>query len=342
MKGFLSDNTASVHPDVFKKLVEINSEHAIPYGYDPVSEQASEMIADLFDGAYTSFVITGTGANIVGISALLQNSYDAVICADTAHINVHETASLERVASTKIITVKNKNGKIYPEMIEHLMAVRGDEHWAQPRVISVSQLTEYGTAYTADELRALADFAHKNEMYLHVDGARLSNAAVSLGLSFKEMIKDTGVDMLSFGGTKNGLMSAEAVVCFDEKIHSRLKYIRKQSTQLMSKMRYISAQYIAYLENEMWKQNATQANAMMRLLYEGIKPLNIGEIAYTVDGNILFIIVDKDVLEKLQKCGNLLGEIRADGKYEARMVCSFDTRKEEVEDFLAKTKKMFS
>ncbi len=331
----------SISPKVFEKLMEVNVDHSIPYGYDPVSAKAREMVSDVFDGAYTTFVITGTGANVVAITALLQNPYDAVVCADTAHINVHETGSLERLASTKIVTVPNKNGKISPEMIEHLLEMHGNEHFAQPRVISVSQLTEYGTAYTPDELRALADFAHKNDMYLHVDGARISNAAVKLGVSFKEMIKDTGVDMLSFGGAKNGLMCAEAVVCFDEKIHSRLKYIRKQSTQLMSKTRFISAQYIAYLENELWRENATKSNEMNRLLYEGLKPLNIGEIEYTVDGNMLFLTVDKADFEKLETCGGITGEMRADGKYEARMVCSFDTKKEEVEQFIENVKKVF-
>ncbi len=340
MKGFLSDNTAGVHPRVFEKLIEVNVDHAIPYGYDPVTEKARDMVSEVFDGAFTTFVITGTGANIVAISALLQNPYDAVLCADTSHINVHETASLERIASTKIVTVPNKNGKISPNSLKHLMAVRGNEHWAQPRVISIAQLTEYGTAYSVDEIRALADFAHANDMYLHVDGARIANASVSMGVSFKEMIKDTGVDMLSFGGAKNGLMCAEAVVCFDEKIHSRLKYIRKQSTQLMSKTRFISAQYIAYLENELWRKNAKKANAMMKMLHEGLKDLPFGEIEYTVDGNMLFITVDEADFRKLETCGPITGEIRADGKYEARMVCSFDTLEEEVQAFIDNTKKL--
>ncbi len=338
MKGFLSDNTASVHPDVMKKLVEVNFEHAMPYGADDITARAKEIISELFDGAYTTFVLNGTGANVVGLDALID-SYNAVICADTAHINVDECGAFEKLTSAKIVTVPSADGKLRVDDIRYLLDIKGNEHHSQPKVISISQLTECGTAYTVDEIRALSDFAHANDMYLHIDGARIANAIVATDSSFKEMIKEAGVDMLSFGGAKNGLMYGEAILCFDEKIHDKLRFYRKQSAQLMSKMRYISAQYIALLENELWRENASSANKMMKILSEELVKIKGINADYNIDGNILFISASEELTKKMAKCGAFYSfPADENGVVSSRLVTSFDTTLSEVEDFLNKIK----
>ncbi len=333
MKGFLSDNTASVHLKVLEKMAEVNTGHAHPYGYDDVTKLAERMIGDIFGGAYTTFVLNGTGANVTGLNALIE-SYHGVICPSSGHINVDECGAFEKLTGAKLLTVYSADGKLKPELIEHFLQAKGNEHHNQPKVISISQLTECGTVYTNEELKNLADFAHENDMYLHVDGARIANAVVATGSTFKEMIRDTGVDMLSFGGAKNGLMYGEAIVCFDEKIHNKLKFYRKQSTQLMSKMRYISAQYIALLEDELWRKNATNANELMQKLVEGIKDLSFIDIDYQVDGNILFMTLTKPVVEKMQKFTKFYAFEDLGTAYRCRFVTSFDSTLEEVEDLI--------
>ncbi len=333
MKGFLSDNTASVHPKVLEKMAEVNTGHAHPYGYDDVTKLAEQMISDIFGGAYTTFVLNGTGANVIGLNSLIE-SYHGVICPQSGHINVDECGAFEKLTGAKLLTVYSKDGKLRPALIEHFLQAKGNEHHNQPKVISVSQLTECGTVYSIEELKTLADFAHENDMYLHVDGARIANAVVATDSSFKEMIKDTGVDMISFGGAKNGLMYGEAIVCFDKEIHDKLKFYRKQSTQLMSKMRYISAQYIALLEDELWRKNATNANELMQKLVEGIKDLAFIDLDYQVDGNIVFMTLTKPVVEKMQKFAKFYAFEDLGTAYRCRFVTSFDSALEEVEDLI--------
>ncbi len=333
MKGFLSDNTASVHPNVLKKLMEVNKDHAYPYGCDEVTKEAKQKISEVFDGCFVTFVLNGTGANVIGLNALID-SYHCVICPDTGHINVDECGSFEKITGAKLVTLATDDGKLTVDMIKPLLQVKGNEHHSQPKVISISQVTECGTVYSEKELRVLADFAHDNDMYLHVDGARIAGAVVSENSSFKSMIKDTGVDMLSFGGAKNGLMYGEAIVCFDEKIHDKLKFYRKQSTQLMSKMRYISAQYLALLEDELWRKNAENANDMMKILVDGIKELDFINIDYEVQSNILFMTLDKDIVDKIKQFAHFNAFEDLGDKYRTRFVTSFDTTKEEVDELV--------
>jgi len=330
MKTFKSDNTASVHPKIMEKLMAVNIEHADPYGYDPVCLEGEAMIQELFGKAcHVSFVLNGTGANVIALSTLLK-PFEGVICVDSAHIHVDECGAFERYTGAKLLTVPHENGKLTIEAIKTHMGVVGNEHHNQPRVISISQLTEWGTAYTVEEIRDLASFAHKHGMLLHVDGARIANAVVSEGSTFQEMIGDTGVDVLSFGGAKNGMMYGEAIVSFDQGSSGDLKYSRKQGMQLMSKMRYIAAQYIALLEDDLWRSNALKANNCMAELYEGIKGIKEIEIKDRPQGNILFATLPITWIEALLKTQHFYPMEVQDERGMIRLVTSFDTTLDEV------------
>jgi threonine aldolase len=334
MKTFKSDNTASVHPLIMDELMKVNIEHAAPYGDDDVTRDAAKQIKDLFGGnCDVSFVLNGTGANVIGLSGMMK-PYEAVICADTAHINVDECGAFERYTSAKLITVPHIEGKITIEQIRPLLEAVGNEHHSQPKVISISQLTEWGTAYSIQELKALAAFAHDHKLLLHVDGARIANAAVALGVSFKEMITDTGVDMLSFGGAKNGMMYGEAIVSFNAEASSHLKYIRKQGMQLMSKMRYISAQYIGFLKNNLWHSNAQQANDQMARLYEGMKLYSEIEFKAIPEGNMMFVTLPQVWIDTLLTSHYFYQMATEGDRGLIRLVTSFDTHQDEVDRFL--------
>ena len=340
MKTFKSDNTASVHPKIMAKLIEVNIEHADPYGSDPVCLRGEEIIQELFGvDCHVSFVLNGTGANVIGLSTLLK-PFEGVICVDSAHIHVDECGAFERYTGAKLLTVPHENGKLTIEAIKTHMHVVGHEHHNQPRVISISQLTEWGTAYTVDELSALATYAHAHDLLLHVDGARIANAIVSEGSSFKEMITDTGVDVLSFGGAKNGMMYGEAIVSFDQRSSLDLKYSRKQGMQLMSKMRYIAAQYIALVEDDLWFSNATNANNCMSELYEGIKAIEEIEIMNQPQGNILFASLPLKWIETLLKTQHFYPMYDDGERGMIRLVTSFDTTRDEVHSFIEVTKSL--
>jgi threonine aldolase len=241
-KGFASDNNAGVHPRILKALADANSGHCIAYGDDPYTAAAKEQFRKLFGKCEIFFVFNGTGANVLSLQAMTQ-TFNAIICADTAHIHVDECGAPEHFTGCKLLFNCTFDGKLQiPDIARHLHGI-GFEHHAQPRVVSITQATEMGTIYTVDELREITAFAHTNGLLLHVDGARIANAAIHLGVSVKEMITDTGVDILSFGGTKNGMMFGEAVVALNPALATNFKYIRKQGMQLASKMRYISAQF---------------------------------------------------------------------------------------------------
>lgn len=334
MKTFMSDNTASVHPKIMAKLAEVNVEHAKPYGYDPVCLEGEKLIQDLFGGeCFVSFVLNGTGANVIGLSTLLK-PFQGVICTDTAHIHEDECGAFERYTGAKLLTVPHVNGKLTIEGIEGHLSVLGNEHHNQPRVISISQLTEVGTAYSVSEIAALASYAHQHKMLLHVDGARIANAAVKLGVTFKEMITDTGVDVLSFGGAKNGMMYGEAIVSFDPDSSRDLKYSRKQGMQLMSKMRYIAAQYMALLDDQLWHSNGLNANNRMTELYEGLSAYEAIKVAYPPDGNILFASLPRTWVDQLLLSQHFY-PMKSEGDLTmVRLVTSFDTTAEEVAEFL--------
>src|SRR5215216_4233060 len=248
-RSFASDNNAGIHPEVIEAIAAANDGHVVAYGDDPFTERATKLFQKHFGpDVAVHFVFGGTGANVLGLKSII-NSYQAVICAETAHVNVDECGAPENFTGCKLLTVQTPDGKLRVEQVKPLLHGVGVEHHVQPAVITISQATEMGTVYTKKELKTLAGFAHDHGMLLHVDGARLSNAAVSLHASLKEITADAGVDVLSFGGTKNGMMYGEAVIFFDKKLGADFKFIRKQGMHLPSKMRYISAQFEALLSN---------------------------------------------------------------------------------------------
>jgi threonine aldolase len=331
-KGFASDNNSGVSHEVIEKIVEVNQGHVVGYGDDPYTEYAISLFKKHFGNrANPFFVFTGTAANVLGITGTTQ-SYNSVICAHTAHINEDECGAPERFSGCKLIACDTQNGKLTPELIKPHMIGFDFEHHSQPKIISITQPTEMGTVYSVDEIKMLSAFAKKYNMLLHMDGARLANAAVSLDLPFKDFTADAGVDILSFGGTKNGLLTAESIVYFKPELTEGFKYIRKQGMQLASKMRYMSAQFIAYLENDLWKRNASHANKMAQLLYNQIKNIKEIEVTQKVEANGIFVRIPKKIIEPLKEKfffynWNLETE-------EVRWMCSFDTTEQEINSFV--------
>jgi threonine aldolase len=335
-RGFASDNNAGVHPAIMKALNEVNTGHTIAYGDDPYTFRALQLLQNIFGPRSSVYLVfNGTAANVLGLDTLTQ-PYHSIICAETAHINVDECGAPEKFTGCKLLSISTENGKLTVESIKKHMHGFGFEHHSQPGIISVSQTTEMGTVYTPAEIKVLSDFAHSYNMKLHMDGARISNAAVSLGLGFKEFTADAGVDVLSFGGTKNGMMYGEAVVFFDSELAVDFKYRRKQGMQLASKMRFISAQFIAFLENDLWKTNALHANQMAEILFHKVK--NIKEIFVTqkVQANGVFVILPEKIVRELQD--EYFFYPWDEGRSEYRWMTSFDTTVDDVERFVEKLK----
>lgn len=338
MRMFKSDNNSGVHPKILESIISANTGHDNPYGYDKYSVEAKKKIRELFEKEVDIyFVTTGTAANIIGLSCLLE-PFEAVVCTDTAHINTDEGGSFERISGSKILYTEGKDGKLEIEDIKPFLTVKGDEHRVQPRIISISQTTETGTLYTVEEIKALADFAHDNHMLLHIDGARIANAVVALNTSFKEMITDTGVDLLSFGGTKNGMMVGEAIISFNNDLTKDLKYYRKQGMQLLSKMRFISAQFIGYLEGELWRENAQNANSMGQYLANELSKLEGVTVKEGLMTNMIFANMNKKIIDELQEKFGFY-TIDEDTNL-VRLVTSFDTTKEDIDRFIEAIKEV--
>ena len=336
IRGFASDNNAGASLEVIQKLAEVNQGHVVGYGDDSYTAEATGIFKEHFGHlAVPYFVFTGTGANVLSI-ATGGSPFKSVFCAETAHIQVDECGAPERFAGCKLIPIPSGNGKIAPESLKDHMTGFGFEHHSQPGIISISQTTEMGTVYKIDEIRKLSDFAHKYGLLLHVDGARLSNAAVALNMSFKEMTADAGVDILSFGGTKNGLIAAESVVFFKEELAENFKYIRKQGMQLASKMRFISAQFIAFFKHDLWKKNAEHANKMAQRLYLAVKDIPEVKITQPVEANGIFAIIPKPVIPKLQE--EFFFYVWNEERGEVRWMTAFDTTEEDIEHFVRKLK----
>jgi len=330
-RGFASDNNAGVHPQMLKALSEVNSGHVIAYGDDPYTQKAvSELKAIFGQEIEPYFVFIGTAANVLGLSSVTQ-SHHAVICPDTAHINVDECGAPEKFSGCKLLTCPTPDGKLSVDMIEAHMHGIGFEHHVQPRVVSITQATELGTVYSIDEIREIAEYTHKHGMLLHMDGARISNAAVSLGCGFQEMTAGAGVDVLSFGGTKNGMMYGEAIIFFNKALCEDFKYRRKQGMQLASKMRYIAAQFSAFLEDELWKYNASHANRMAQKLYAAVKDIPGIEVTRQVESNAVFAIIPPHIVPALQE--EFFFYVWDEELSEVRWMCSFDTEEKDIERF---------
>ena len=329
-RGFASDNNSGIHPDILKAIESANIDHSIGYGDDKWSNEAVDLFKKEFgDDTEVYFVLTGTGANILGIQSAVQ-SFNTIICAETAHIQTDECGSPEKFIGCKLLPVASNNGKITPDQIKKHLHGFGFEHHSQPGLISITQITELGTVYTVDEIKALADLAHEHGMLLHMDGARIANAAVSLGLPFRTFTKDAGVDILSFGGTKNGMMIGEAVLFFNSALAANSKYYRKQAAQLYSKMRFVGAQFVPYLKG-IWKTNALHSNKMAKILESEIRKLKGIEITQSVDANGIFALVPKALIPKLQE--EYFFYTWDENRGEVRWMTSFDTTEEDILNF---------
>ena len=329
---FASDNWAGVHPDVMAAVVAANGDHVSSYGDDPITAEAVGLFRQHFgDGAEVFLTFNGTGANVVGLQSLLR-PFEAVICAESAHINVDECGAPERFLGSKLVAVTTPDGKLTPAMVEAAAGGVGDEHHVQPKVVSITQSTEVGPCYSVDEVRALADWAHARDMWLHLDGARLSNACAASGEGLGAFGRSAGVDVLSYGGTKNGAMGAEAVVSFLPANADALRYIRKQSMQLASKMRFIAAQFVALLSDDLWLRNAQHANAMARRLSEGVSLVPGVTLAHPTEANGVFASLPPAVTEALQEEFPFYVWNEATGV--VRWMTSFDTDEEDVDAFI--------
>jgi len=330
--SFASDNNAGVHPNILIAINSVNQGHVISYGDDIFTQSAVKKFEEHFGkDVEVYFVFNGTAANVLGLSAMVE-PFNSVICSEVAHIDKDECCAPERFIGCKLVTIPTKDGKIRVEQIEEHIDSLGNQHRAQPKVISITQATELGTVYKPEEIKVIADFAHKNQLFLHMDGARLSNAAASLNVKLRQITADVGVDVLSFGGTKNGMMFGEAVIFFNKKLPENFKYIRKQGMQLASKMRFISAQFEALLSNNLWLKNAKHANEMARLLARKIEEVPDTKITQEVEANAVFAIVSPKYVSLLRE--KYFFYIWNREKSEVRWMASFDTTREDVKKFV--------
>lgn len=332
-RAFASDNNAGVHPEVLAALSAANSGHVRSYGHDPLTEQARELFRTHFGPAADAwFVFNGTAANVLGLAAVMR-PHEAVICSDGAHIQMDECGAPERFTGCKLLPVRCPDGKLRPEDLPPLLHGVGDEHRVQPRVVSITQATELGTVYTAAEIRALAEAAHGHGLLLHLDGARLANAAVSLGLPLKALTTDVGVDLFSFGGTKNGLLGAEAIVFPRGSGGEAMAFIRKQGMQLASKMRFMAAQFIALLGGDLWQRNAGHANRMARLLAEQVRGIPGISLTLPVEANGVFARVPPAHIPALQERAYFY--VWNPETSEVRWMTAWDTTEQDVSSFAA-------
>ncbi|HAS87876.1 MAG TPA: threonine aldolase [Desulfovibrio sp.] len=337
MRSFASDNYSGVHPEIMQAIMEANEDHMSSYGADPVSAEAESLFKGLFGKqAKIFFLTTGTATNTLILRHLCK-SWNSVICSHDAHINVDECGSPENMG-IKLMLAETKNGKITVDAIKPLVPAEPDVHRAQPAVVSITQNTELGTLYSVDEIKAICDFAHSKGLVVHMDGARIANAAAALGVSFKEMTVDCGVDVLSFGGTKNGCMCAEAAVFITPELGKDFEYIRKQNLQLISKMRYVGAQFKALLTDELWKRNAEHSNALARELAEKAGAIKDVNITRPVEANGVFAIIPEYAIEKLQE--RFPFYVWDDQTGEVRWMTSWSTTAEDIENFCIALKEL--
>ncbi|WP_432456501.1 threonine aldolase family protein [Cellulomonas iranensis] len=332
-RHFASDNYAGVHPEVLDAIVAANVGHVPAYGDDPWTERLQDVVRGHLGASATAYpVLNGTGANVVALQAMLPR-WGAVVCTEAAHVQNDENAAPERVGGLKLLTVPAPDGRLTPELVERQAWGFGDVHRAQPGVVSLTQSTELGTVYTPDQVRALCDQAHALGMRVHVDGARLANAAASLGLPLRALTTDCGVDVVSLGGTKNGLLLGEAVVVLDPAAVDGVGYLRKSGMQLASKMRFVSAQLVALLEGDLWLRSAAHANAMAARLRAGVDAIGTLDVTQPTEANAVFVRLPAAVAAELRRRWRFYDWDHADGT--VRLMCAFDTTAQDVDDLLA-------
>jgi threonine aldolase len=333
-RGFASDNAATVHPRVLEALAAANSGHAFGYGHDPYTQRVERRLAEALGApdAQVLFVFNGSGANVLSLRAALR-PWEAAVVASSAHLQTDEVGAPEAVAGVKLLLAPTRDGRITREGLKRLLERPNDEHAVRPGLLSLTQSTELGTLYDLEQLRALAQLAHAHGLRVHVDGARFANAAAALGLSLAELLAACDADLLSLGGTKNGLMGAEAVVVRDPRLADGLLHLRKQTLQLASKMRFLAAQFDALLEDDLWLENATHANAMARRLYEAVSAIDGVRVTRPPEANALFAVIPRAARERLQQEFDFYEWDDATG--EVRWMCSWDTTDEDVDEFAA-------
>jgi len=340
MRSFASDNASGVHPAVMDALVAANVDHALAYGDDAWTERATQHFRDVFGAPVdVCFVWGGTGANVVSLQSLLQ-PWSAVVCTATAHIAVDECGAPERFTGSKLLTFPSVDGKLTPADVEAAQAGRGDEHHAQATVVSVTQSTESGTLYSVAELTAVCEAAHGFGMKVHLDGARLGNAVAALGCDVRALTIDAGVDVVSFGGTKNGMMYGEAVVFCDPALGADAKFIRKQATQLPSKMRFVAAQFDALLTDDLWIRNAAHANAMAQRLAAATRDIPGVTLAREPEVNSVFVRLPADRIAKLQ--ADSFFWVWDETVDEVRWMTAFDTTEADIDAFVATIRRVLA
>jgi threonine aldolase len=330
-RGFASDNSAGIHPAVLESIAQANAGHAFGYGHDRFTERTEALLQEHFGSATRAFLVWGgTAANVLSLRASCR-PWEAAICTATAHLNVDEAGAPEGIAGVKLLTAEGEDGKLSPDLIDGLIGRLGDEHAVQPRVVSISQSSELGTIYETDEIAAIAELAHRRGLLLHMDGARLCNAAAALGETLAGASVGLGVDVLSFGGTKNGLLGAEAVVFAAAELATGFAYLRKQSLQLASKMRFLAAQFEALLSDELWRSLAEHANRMTARLATLIDGVPGVTITRPVQANAIFATLPQDAIARLQEQFDFY--VWDQQRHEVRFMCAWDTTVRDVEGF---------
>jgi len=331
MKSFASDNYSGIHPEIFEAIQRANTQHQISYGDDIYTLEANRIFEKAFGKVEVLYTFNGTGANVTCLKCCTL-PFQAVVCSEYAHILADECGAPTQSIGCSLLPLKTADGKLTPELIMPLINRIGNVHNTQPKVISISQSTELGTVYSIAELKALCDFAHDHDMYVHLDGARISNAVASLGVSLKAATVDCGVDIMSFGGTKNGLMIGEAVLIFNEKLKANAPFFHKQTAQLFSKNRFIATQFTALLTNDLWLRMAKHSNKMAQLLVKKVSQLSEVQVTRSVDANAVFVIIPVHTIQPLRSQYPFY-EWDAE-THEQRWMCSFDTTEEEVNGFV--------
>jgi len=331
VKGFGSDNHAGVHPELLKAISDCNTDHAPSYGTDVWTQKANQEFQKIFAKPVSVFfVYNGTSANTLALRSMLK-PWQSVLCSDVSHLNMDECGAPEFMTGGKLIPLPSHNGKITLETLKSALIRKGDQHYSQSKVISLTQPTEYGTCYTAEEISEITQWAHSQGLYVHIDGARIANAVHYLQTSFAHLFSDTHVDVISFGGTKNGFMLGEAVVFLNQKLAEDFIYIRKQSGQLPSKTRFISAQFMHYLGSGLWKKIAQHSHEMALLLYNSIKTIPGIEITQPIESNAVFVKIPQKWVKPLRE--KAFFYVWDEKTFECRLMTSFDTTEEEIHIF---------
>jgi len=331
--SFGSDNNSGVHPKIMEAMVLANEGHTIGYGDDEWTRQADRCFAGIFgQDIAPCYVFNGTGSNMVALQAAVR-PFHSIITAATGHINVDECGAPSKFTGCMVKEITTEDGKLTPALISARLHGFGDQHHSQPKVIYISQVTELGTVYTPQEIKDICELAHQHDMYVHMDGARLANACASLNIGLKELSRDCGIDILSLGGTKNGMMMGEVVIAFRPELAENLRFYRKQSAQLFSKMRYLSAQFPAYFENNLWLENARNANGMAKKLAASLQQFRGITITQKVESNAIFLIMPPEAIHKLRQ--HYFFYTWDEARHEVRLVCSWDTTKADINGLAA-------